>query len=196
VFVGTGTGAIDSLSLGAYGTGKVLEVVDGFEVNKGSGWSVLGPSGLAYSCGVPPGEIMCSNDTDVLYVADGACDAVVAISHASALLVKDEIAIRPGCKKFTCRYPKATCATLVKAGSPLEKPVAQTLLPNGNLIVANTGNNALVELTPKGQVLDTKVVDKGKTPAIFGLAAIGTSDTNTALFYTDTNTNTLHELEQ
>jgi hypothetical protein len=51
-------------------------------------------------------------------------------------------------------------------------------------------------MTPKGQVLDTKVVDKSKTPGIFGLASLGTKDSNAALFYTDTNTNTLHELEQ
>jgi hypothetical protein len=51
-------------------------------------------------------------------------------------------------------------------------------------------------MTPTGQVLDTTVVDKSKTSGIFGLAAIGTKDSNTALFYTDTNTNTLHELEQ
>jgi hypothetical protein len=85
---------------------------------------------------------------------------------------------------------------VVKAGSPLDKPVAETLLPNGNLIVANTGSNMLVEMTPKGQVLDTEIVDKSKTSGIFGLAAIGTKDSNTALFYTDTNTNTLQELEQ
>ena len=52
------------------------------------------------------------------------------------------------------------------------------------------------EMTPKGEVLDTKVVDKSKTPGVFGLAAIGSKDSNTALFYTDTNTNTLQELEQ
>jgi Na+-translocating ferredoxin:NAD+ oxidoreductase RnfG subunit len=85
---------------------------------------------------------------------------------------------------------------VVNAGSPLDKPVAMAILPNGNLIVANTGNNTLVEMTPKGQVLDTKVVDTSKTPGIFGLAAIGTKDGNTALFYTDINTSTLHELEQ
>ena len=45
-------------------------------------------------------------------------------------------------------------------------------------------------------MLDTKVVDTSKTSGIFGLAATGTKDSNTALFYTDTNTNTLHELEQ
>jgi hypothetical protein len=197
IYIGNAdTGGLDSISLGGHGTGKVMEVVKGFDVNKGSGWSALGPSGIAYWCGVLPGSPTCSNKADVLYVADGACNAVVAISHASALLLKDEITIQPGCKKFTCEYSTVTCATLVKAGSPLDKPVAQTLLPNGNLIVANTGNNTLVEMTPKGQVLDTKVVDKSKTPGIFGLASIGTKDSNAALFYTDTNTNTLHELEQ
>jgi hypothetical protein len=199
IFVGNAdTGGVDTFSFGGYGTGHGKEVINGFDVNKGSGWSALGPSGLAYWCG-QHGKANCSEKTpppDTLYVADGACNAVVAISHVSTLLLKDEITIQAGCKKFTCKYPTDACATLVKAGSPLNKPVAQTLLPNGNLIVANTGNNTLVEMTPKGQVLDTEVVDTGKAPAIFGLAAIGTKDSNTALFYTDTNTNTLHELEK
>jgi len=198
VFTGNAdTGGVDRLSFGGYGGGPGLEVIDGFDVNKGAGWSALGPSGIAYWCGkVTTGSGICGNRADDLYIVDGACNAVVAINHASNLLVKDEITIQPGCKKFTCEYKTATCATLVKAGSPLNKPEASTLLPNGNLIVANTGNNTLVEMTPQGQVLDTLVVDKSKTPGIFGLAAIGTKDSNTALFYTDANTNTLQELEQ
>jgi hypothetical protein len=199
IFIGNAdTGGLDSLSLGGYGTGKVKEVVNGFDVNKGSGWSALGPSGIAYWCGALPGSVSCPRKKkgDTLFVADGACNAVVEISNASTLLEKDEITIQPGCKTFKCKYPKTTCATLVKAGSPLDKPVAMAILPNGNLIAANTGNNTLVEMTPKGQVLDTKVVDTKKTPGIFGVAANGSSDSDTVLFYTDTNTNTLHELEQ
>jgi hypothetical protein len=197
MFVGNAdTGAIDNIGLGGYGQKKVMEVIKGFDVNKGTGWGALGPSGLSYWCGAEPGSYQCKNKADVLYVVDGACNAVVAISHASTLLVPDEITVHPGCKKFTCLYPSVTCATVVKIGSPLDKPVASTLLPNGNLIIANTGKNTLVEMTPKGQVLDKEVIDKGAAPAIFGLAAIGTKDSNTALFYTDTNTNTLHELEQ
>ncbi|MGA8661067.1 MAG: hypothetical protein WB644_02065, partial [Candidatus Cybelea sp.] len=96
-----------------------------------------------------------------------------------------------------CLHAKSTCATLVYSGSPLNAPVASALLPNGNLIVANTqGGNKFVELTPAGKVLDTKTIDKSKVAHIFGLLAIGTSDSNTALFYTDTKTNTLQELEQ
>jgi hypothetical protein len=197
MFVGNAdTGAVDNIGLGGYGNKKLIEVIDGFDVNKGSGFGALGPSALSYWCDVPEGSYQCKNKSDVLYVADGACNAVVEITNASTLLLKDEITVQPGCKKFTCEYPKTTCAKVVKAGSPLNEPVAQTLLPNGNLIVANAGNNTLVEMTPKGKVLDTEVIDTGQAPAIFGLAAIGTNDGNTALFYTDTNSNTLHELEQ
>jgi hypothetical protein len=198
IFAGNAdTGAVDSFSFGGYGSGHGLEIVNGFDVNKGSGWSALGPS-VAYWCGALPGEGSCpyKHQSDSLFVADGACNAVVEITNVSSLLETDEITVEPGCKKFKCEYPKTSCAKLVKAGSPLDKPVAMAMLPNGNLIVANTGNNTLVEMTQSGQVLDTKVVDKSKTAGIFGLAANGKTDSNTVLFYTDTNTNTLHELEQ
>jgi hypothetical protein len=63
--------------------------------------------------------------------------------------------------------------------------------------VANTkGGNTLVELTPAGKVLATKTIDMNKSADIFGLLAEGTDDSNTVLFYTDTSTNTLQELEQ
>jgi hypothetical protein len=53
-----------------------------------------------------------------------------------------------------------------------------------------------VELTPTGEVLATKTLDTSKTAHVFGLLASGTSDSDTVLFYTDTETNTLHELKQ
>ncbi len=198
VFAGNGdTGTLDSLSLGAYGTGKILEAIDGFPTNQESGWGALGPSGYAYSCGSLPGSLQCANPRrDRLFVVDGDCNAVVAIDHASSLLVKDEITVGAGCTSFECKYPRTSCATLVKAGYPLNKPYAAAILCNGNIVVANTGDNTLIELTPRGKVLATKVVDQRKTPGIWGLFAIGTTDGNTALYYTDTNGNELHELER
>lgn len=185
-FVGdVGTGGIDIYSLGIYGTGKLYEGVNGFPVTKVNGWSSLGPSGLAYN-----------NNIGSLYVVDGACNAVVVIDNTPNLLVADEITVSKTCKSFKCKDQKATCAKLVKAGSPLNKPEAEAILPNGNLIVANTGTNELVEMTPTGTVLDTEVIDSNKTAGIFGLWATGTKDSNTALFYTDANTNTVQELEQ
>lgn len=188
------TGSIVKLAFIAVHGGKttVTQVITGFGVNKGSGWSVLGPSGIQYNS-----HRTGSLCNDTLYIVDGVDNTVVAVSNASNLGLTDEIVVQPGGKKFKCAYPKATCATLVYSGSPLNAPVASALLPNGNLIVANTkGGNKLVELTPTGKVLATKTIDKSTTADVFGLLATGTSDSDTALFYTDTKTNTLQELKQ
>ncbi|MGC2634337.1 MAG: hypothetical protein WA215_09025 [Candidatus Cybelea sp.] len=188
------TGSIVKLAFVPVSSGnvKLTQVITGLGVNKGSGWSVLGPSGIQYNA-TRTGSLC--NDT--LYMVDGVDNTVVAISNASNLLEKDEIVVEPGGKKFKCTHPKFTCATLVYSGSPLNAPVAQALLPNGNLIVANTkGGNTLVELTPAGKVLATKTIDANKSAEIFGLLAEGTDDSDTVLFYTDTKTNTLQELEQ
>lgn len=170
---------------------KMTEVIAGFATNKGTGWGILGPSGIQYDS-----RRTGSLCNDTLYIVDGANNTIVAVSNASNLLVKDEIIVERG-GKFKCKNPKATCARLVYGGAPLNAPVASALLPNGNLIVANTkGGNTLVELTPAGKVLATKKIDASKTAHVFGMLAVGTSDRTTALYYTDTATNTLHELRQ
>jgi hypothetical protein len=186
IFVGTTTGGIVSISGGFYGDGDALQVADGFAVSSGSGWSELAPSGLQYN-----------RSNDALYIVDGANNTIVAFSHASELLEKDEIVVEPGGKTFKCVNPSVTCATLVYSGAPLNAPVAATLLPNGNLVVANTQGtaNELVELTPAGKILDTKVVDTSSTQGVYGLRAAGTTAAP-VLFYTDTNSNEIIELEE
>lgn len=185
------TGSIVSIGTAGYGSGFYQQVATGFAVggSSQSGWNTVGPSGLAYN-----------HKTDTLYIADGANNTIVKFTHATALLQKNEIVVLPGGKKFKCAHKKTTCGKLVYSGSPLNVPVAMTMLPNGNLVVANSqpassGGNELVELTPSGLILDTKVVDTGATPAVFGLASKGTKDSNTVVFYTDTNDNDVHELE-
>jgi hypothetical protein len=188
------TGAVVKFSFTTVTGGKTTatQVMTGFAVNKGTGWSILGPSGIQYNS-TRVGSLC--NDT--LYIVDGVNNTIVAVSTASSLIEKNEIVVQPGGKKFKCLHPKDTCASLVYSGSPLNAPVASALLPNGNLIVANTkGGNKLVELTPTGKLLATKTIDTSATAHVFGLVATGTSDTDTALFYTDTGTNTLHELIQ
>jgi hypothetical protein len=181
------TGGIVSWSINNYGNPNELEVAKGFAVNKGSGWSALGPSGLSYF----PSK-------DELFIADGVDNTVVYFTHAGELLVKDEIVVQPGGKTFKCKYhgSRNPCGKLVFAGKPLNGPGAMTLLPNGNLLVANTKDNQVVEMTPTGKVLDHHAVVKAATGVIYGLAAIGTKDSNTALYYTNKNTNTLHLLHQ
>jgi hypothetical protein len=189
------TGSVIKMAfLPASGSFKVTmtQVITGFGINKGSGWAVLGPSGIQYNS-QKTGNLC----NDSLYIVDGVDNTIVAVSNASKLTQKDEIVVQPGGKTFKCADPKDTCAKLVYSGSPLDAPVASALLPNGNLIVANTeGGNKLVELTPTGQVLDTKSLDTNPTADVFGLVATGTTDSDTALFYTDTKTNTLQELER
>lgn len=182
----TALGGILSISLGSYGDGLATQVAKGFGVSGRSG-DELGPSGLQYDPSL-----------DTLYIVDGVTDTIVAFSNSSKLLDKNEIIVKSGGKTFKCEYPKTTCASLVYSGSPLDAPMASALLPNGNLVVANTHGtaNTLVELTPGGQVLDTEVVDTSSTEGVFALVAAGTNDSNTVLFYTDTNSNTVQELEQ
>ncbi len=178
------TGGVVSFAIGPYGNPKETQVISGFAVS-GSGWGTLGPSGFQYDKG-----------KDVMYIVDGNTNTVISVSHPGNLLVKNEIVVQPGGKTFKCIHKQDSCAKLVLAGSPLNGPVALTILPNGNLIAANTKDNKLVEFTPAGQVLATKVADSSDSPAIFGLAASGKSDSNTTLFYTDTNDNNLHQLQQ
>jgi len=186
VYVGTTRGTIVSVSVGFYGNGVATEVAKGFATSKGSqGW--LAPSGFQYDTG-----------DDTLYIVDGVTNTVVAFNNSSDLLDKDEIIVEPGGKTFKCRYTKTTCGSVVYSGSPLNGPMASALLPNGNLIVANTQGtaNTLVELTPTGKILDTKVIDTTSTQGVFGLVAKGTKDSDTVLYYTDTNDNSVHELTQ
>ncbi len=184
VYAGTTAGTIVSVSVGFYGNGVATEVAKGFATKNGTqGW--LAPSGFQYDI-----------DSDTLYIVDGVNNTIVSFFNSSDLLDKDEIIVKPGGKTFKCRYPKTTCGTVVYSGSPLNGPVASAMLPNGNLIVANTQGtaNTLVELTPTGKILDTKVIDSNSTQGVFGLAAKGTSDSDTVLYYTDTNDNSVHEL--
>jgi hypothetical protein len=186
------TGSIIKFSIGLYGNPHEVQVITGFGVNSGSGWSVLGPSGIQYNAARKG-----SRCNDSLYIVDGVDNTIIAVSNASNLLVKKEIVVQPGGKTFKCKDSHATCAKLIYSGSPLNAPLASALLPNGNLIVANTkGGNKLVELTTAGKVLATKSLDKSSIAHIFGLLAGGTNDSNTVLYYTTTKDNTLHELEQ
>jgi len=184
------TGGIVDFSINDIGNPNPTEVATGFAVNNKSGWSALGPSGLSYN----------ANKLGTLYVTDGINNTVVALTNASDLLAKDEVVVLKGGKTFKCKYHGngAPCGRLIFAGSPLNEPVGMTMLPNGNLVVANSqGGNTLVEIdVSTGKVLATKVVDTSKTQGVFALAAIGSKDSNTALYYTDTNDNSVHELEQ
>jgi hypothetical protein len=193
IYVGDGkTGSIVKFAAGLYGLHKEVAVITGFDVG-GSGWGALGPEGIQYNKTL----VNRNKCNDTLYITDGVDNTLVAVTTVSNLLTTGEIVVKPGGKTFTCKQKKFSCATLVYSGSPLSSPVALALLPNGNLVVANgAGGNTLVEISAAGTVLATKTLNSDATQEVYGLLATGTGDANTALFYTDTKDNSVHELEQ
>ncbi|MDB5028544.1 MAG: SMP-30/Gluconolaconase/LRE-like region, partial [Candidatus Eremiobacteraeota bacterium] len=88
----------------------------------------------------------------------------------------------------------AGSARVVFAGAPLNAPISSALLPNGNLVVGNTGDNNLFEITPQGQIVGTKLADSGPAGALFGIVATGTSNADTKVYYNDDNDSTVKVL--
>ena len=198
MYVGaTTSGGIASIAGGEYGDNVATQVAEGFAVSQGSG-PALGPSGLQFY------KDSSNSLYDLLYIVDGVTNTIVAFTNPTELIAQDEIVVEPGGETFSCEYPNVTCGVLIYADStsysPLDAPVASALLPNGNLIVANTQGtpNTLVEVnTITGQILDTRVVNPSdSTPGIYGLVASGTKDSNTVIYFTDMNTNYVYELEK
>jgi hypothetical protein len=169
------------------GTGQkkppVTGVVTGFKVNKGKPGSVLGPTAVAFY-----------KPTDTVYVVDGASNILYSFAHAYYDLdIAKAVVIGSTGKTFT--GPAAKDAKVVYSGSALSGPIALAVLANGNVIVANTKSNSLVEIESTGAVLDTKSVDSGAAGAIRGVVAVGGAS-NTALYFNDVNGNNVQELSK
>ena len=180
------TGKIVRINLGTGGKPTYTPVISGFAVNKGKPGSILGPSGLQYN-----------QKTDTLYVVDGVNNTVVAFAHAyNDFNTANEVVVGSNGTTFT--GPKAKDAKLIYSGAPLSAPVSSTLLPNGNLVIGNTGNqkgkNLLVEIASDGTMLAYKNVNKGNAGALFGIASSGSSDSNTVIYFNNDNTNTVEVL--
>lgn len=160
-------------------------IANGFKVNHGKPGSILGPSGLNYNA---------KNDT--LYVVDGTNNAVYAIANVTSVPENCLSLASDGVHFSGCA---AKSARVVYMGNPLNGPISSALLYNGNLVIGNTldpnGKNLMVEITPKGKLLDVKNVDKGAAGSIFGMVATGTSAATTKLYFNDDNNNNLEVLE-
>ncbi|HKU81738.1 MAG TPA: hypothetical protein VJP76_06165 [Candidatus Tumulicola sp.] len=177
------TGNVITLDLGAGSGPSYVTGITGFAVSGSSPGSMRGPTGVQYNP---------RNDT--LYILDGVTNSLVSVAHAYEVLQQNG-AIKVSADGKTFTGPGAKDAKLLHIGKPLNDPIGSTLLPNGNLVVSNgAGSNMLVEIASNGQVLATKVVDKGKAHAVPGLASNGTSDTNTVIYFNDDNKNNVQLL--
>ncbi|HEY1429928.1 MAG TPA: hypothetical protein VGF18_10165 [Candidatus Tumulicola sp.] len=168
------------------GKPTVTGVVTGFKVNKGKPGSVLGPTAMS--------EYQKGNGPLTMYVADGASNIVYQFTNAYNALFQAG-AVKIGSTGKTFSGPQAKVAKVLYSGGDLKAPICMTTLPNGNLVVANSTNNTLVEIDTAGKVLATLQVDKGAGSAIRSIVATG-SATATVIYFTDANSNTVQRLSK
>jgi hypothetical protein len=126
---------------------------------------LIGPTGLALG------------EDDTLYVSDAIANRVSAIPNAST------------------RTDSAGTGTVVTAQGMLQRPLAMTFAPNGNLLVVNGLNGQVVEIDPAtGKQLQAAWIDadKAQTPAgsgdLFGIALMPQGN---GFYYVEDENNTL-----
>jgi hypothetical protein len=182
---GSDGGTVVRINLGK--SGFTYDVIaTGFAINHGMPGSIFGPSGLAYN-----------DKNDTLYIVDGTNNTVVAFSDVSTIPAGGIIV---GTGGTTFSGPSASQARLVFGGTPLNGPISSALLFNGNLVIGNTGNkngrNVMVEMTPRGEILATRNVDKTAAGALFGMVSTGHNAQDVRIYFNDDNHNDLRVLER
>jgi hypothetical protein len=126
---------------------------------------VVGPTGLGLGA------------NDVLYVADTVGNRIAAIPRA---LERDSASHR---------------GRTVTVGGSLSSPLGLAIAPNGNVLTVNGGDGNLVETTPSGFQVTTRMLDSSGSPpgagALFGLAV---APQGRGLYFVDDADNTLNLL--
>jgi hypothetical protein len=144
---------------------NVVTVASGLAEQTNAAAFVLGPTGVGLS---PSGT---------LYVADTDSNQVTAIPNAAF------------------RRRSAGPGLLLTAGGALAGPLGLTVAPNGNVLTVNANNGKIVETTPSGVQLATKLLDSSGSPAgsgaLFGLALAPGAR---GVYYVDDAANTLRLL--
>ena len=157
-------------------------IVTGFSLNSGAvPGNILGPAGLTYDV-----------KSDTLFVVDSNMNRVVAFDKFSTLAA-NAIAIKPdGSFSGTSK----DMAHAVFVGSPLNAPLSAAELFNGDLIIANTADNNLVELSQSGQINGVQNLDPppDAVGALFGLAVSGSTAATTKIYFNNDNDNTVKVL--
>jgi hypothetical protein len=143
----------------------VTTVASGFPEQTSATAFVLGPTGV----GLSPGG--------TLYVADTISSRITAIPNALA------------------RRRSAGTGLLVTKGGALTGPLGLAVAPGGDVLTVNGNNGKIVETTPAGVQVATKLLDSSGSPAgagaLFGLAV---APGGQGVYYVDDAVNTLRLL--
>jgi DNA-binding beta-propeller fold protein YncE len=153
---------------------KKSTIATGYEHVPNAAALILGPTGLAFD-----------DDTDTLFVASTADNAVYAVSHASK------------------RSASVTRGRVIFADAHLRGPLALRFAPNGNLLAANgDAVNAdvlhpseIVEFTTWGQFVREYDVDSSQGGA-FGLDTLRDGPFNYAVIDDVTNSLSVYRLRE
>jgi hypothetical protein len=143
----------------------VTKIGSGFGEKTDPAALVVGPTGLGLD----------SHGT--LFVADSVGNRVTAIPGAP------------------WRGTSAGTGYTVSHGGALNTPLGLTVAPNGDVLTVNGGDGKLIEITPGGTQVATRMLDNSGSPAgsgaLFGLAVVPRHD---AIYYVDDAVNTLRLL--
>jgi len=175
------SGTVVRMDLSAGGVITAFDTIaTGFTPNTGAPVSILGASGLTYN---PAG--------DILYVVDGGNNRVVSFAGASSIPPNGVTVSGTGFSGLS-----ASAAHVLYSGTPINAPVSAALLVNGDVIVGNTADNNMVEISPLGTLMATRNVDGGATGAIFGIAATGATAATQKIYFNDDNSNSVVLISQ
>jgi hypothetical protein len=126
---------------------------------------VIGPTGVGLG------------DDGVLYVADGLDNWIAAISNA------------------LFRTDSAGRGRDLSVGGALNDPLGLAIAPAGDIVTVNGNDGFIVQTTPTGHQVATRLLDNTGTPAgsgtLFGLAV---APERTGVYFVDDGTNTLNLL--
>jgi hypothetical protein len=172
-------GSIVRINVTKRGTFTFDTIATGFSVNHGVPGNILAPAGLTYD-----------STSDVLYIVDSNANRVVAFQQPGKIPANGIVVTSTG-----FGGPAGSMAHVVFAGKPLQAPISAALLFNGNLVVGNTTNNKLIELTPSGHAVNERLLDTGAKGALFGIVATGTSISTTKIYFNDDNDNMVKVLQ-
>jgi hypothetical protein len=172
----TGTGGGDVVRLTPHPKGPVNgQPVNATYAQIATGQGQTPPGGNAATAAGPQGYAFAADG--ILYETNDADNTLYAIPHAA-----------------TAKSPAAT--RIIYRGHALQSPENVVIDPrNGDLLVVNANDNRLVVITPGGKLVATRdLAAHQPAGALFGLA-IGTNPAgDLVLYYTNSNTSTLHEL--
>jgi len=155
-------------------------IATGFSVNGGAPGNIFAPYGMAYNP---------ANDT--LYIAESNSNKLIAIANVSSVGAGG---ITVSGSDSTFGGTSGSSAHAVLSGAPLNNPLGASLLVNGNIVVANSGDNLMIDVTPGGKVVGTMSLDAGAAGALFSLAAVPGTFQQQIVYFNDSNDNTVKVL--